>query len=283
MIQSERELIFKKMKMMDRLLLELGNALIEGFDRIVFNRESNLQISSKGSQDIVTNLDFEIERFVKTKVQRLFPEDQFIGEEENQGVLSEERTWVLDPIDGTLNFSRELPYYGSQLTLFEGGKARAAMIYLPALSEFYLAVKGKGAYLNGDRILADKQRTLEESIITYGDFSKSNPTSRPKQIQSMSQVMEVAAKVRIQGASSIDFAFVASGRTGGHIMFSKRLWEFSAGILLCEEAECITDFDGVGEYLLETGGVIVAQNEMILSQLAKTISSSRSEEDDFGL
>lgn len=240
---------------------------------VILEGESTLEISDKPESDVVTNKDIEVERRIKAALLEKFPKDRFIGEEEDfDADLSMVRTWVLDPIDGTLNYTKNTPYFGTQLALYENGVPTVGLIYLPMLDEFYFAEKGKGAFLNDIPLHADEHQTLDKSIVTFGDFSKSNPTSRPVQLEIMSNLMHKAMKIRIQGASSIDFAFVASGRSGAHVLFTKRLWEISAGLLLCLEAGCVTNVDMGVEAVTSGNGIIISQNSEMLNEIMKTFA-----------
>lgn len=235
--------------------------------------EGQVDVMAKGRQDIVTNLDYEMERRIKDALLRHFPKDRFIGEEENHETLGNGRTWVCDPIDGTLNFTQSIPYYGVQLALMDQGEPVMSMIYLPALGEFYHAVKGKGAFLGEKRLHTPKDAILENVIVTFGDFSKSNPSSRGYQHEAISALVEKAMRIRIQGASSVDFAFVAAAKNGCHIIFSKNLWEMAPGTMLALEAGCkLHRIDGK-KHGFEGEGLVIAINEAILNEVASILEA----------
>ena len=235
--------------------------------------EGQMDVMSKGRQDIVTNLDYKMERRIKEALLSNFPNDRFIGEEENHETLGTGRTWVCDPIDGTLNFTQSIPYYGVQLALMDQGEPVMSMIYLPVLGEFYHAIKGKGAFLGDKQLLMPKDATLDRSIVTFGDFSKSNPSSRGYQLRAMSALVEKAMRIRIQGASSVDFAFVAAAKNGCHIIFSKNLWELAPGTMLAQEAGCkVYRVDGK-KHGFEGEGLIIAVNEGLLSEVASILEA----------
>lgn len=186
-------------------------------------------------KDLVTENDIKSERYIIGELKKLYPNDLFISEEENQNTLTDERTWIIDPIDGTLNYSRNIPQYGIQIALYEKKAVIFAMIYLPLGDDLIYAMKNAGCFYNHQKVIPVK-KSLDQSIITFGDFSSSQKKSRPLQIQMMAQLMDHVMKIRIYGASSSDFFYAIIGRSQGHIMFSKRIWEFSAGLFLAEEA-----------------------------------------------
>ncbi len=233
--------------------------------------QSDYVIQAKGRQDLVTELDFAMEREIKRRLHDLFPADHFIGEEENHADLGPERTWVCDPIDGTVNFVQRLPFYGVTLALLVEREPVFTLIHLPELDETYTASRGQGAFLNGQRLATHPERELAQSIVTFGDFSKSNPTSRPFQIKAMSILMEKALRVRIQGASSVDFAFLAADRNSCHILFSNSLWEVAPGALLAKEAGCVTTTLNGQDYGFRRQGLVIATNQKILDQVVKEL------------
>lgn len=248
-------------------------------------KDQHFKVSDKGKQDIVTDLDIQMERRIKACLKELFPEDHFIGEEENhieQPTVKGKthRVWVCDPIDGTLNFTQNIPYYGVQLALIEDGNPVFCLIYLPVLGEMYTAVKGEGAYVSmgthqegATKLVTDSIQRLEKSIVTFGDFSKSNPSSRGYQLKAMAALVEQAMRIRIQGASSVDFAYVASGKNGCHILFSKNIWELAPGTLLAEEAGCKTYRIQGEAHGFEGEGLIIAINQEILDRVSQTLES----------
>lgn len=186
-------------------------------------------------KDIVTNMDVEAERFIIESLKKLFPNDLFISEEENHEALTDHPTWIIDPIDGTLNFTRNIPQYGIQLARYINKQPVYAMIYAPVHELLIYGVKGKGCFVNHKGVEL-KTLPLEQSILTFGDFSRSQPSSRPKQLDLMNLWMDDVMKVRIYGASSTDFGYVIAQKSQCHVIFTKRIWELAAGLFLAEEA-----------------------------------------------
>ncbi len=236
-------------------------------------------VSEKGKQDVVTNLDFEMERRIKSELMKSFPEDGFIGEEENhdttKAVLdNHQRVWVLDPIDGTLNFTQKIPYFGVQIALIVKGHPFFSMIYLPKIRELYYAIEGQGAFLNDVQLIELKdtqEQKLKDVIVTFGDFSKSNPSSRGYQLKAMEALVEKAMRVRIQGASSVDFAFTAAGKNGCHIIFSKNIWEIAPGLMLAQEAGCVVYKISGEKHGFKGEGIIIAQNPSMLLEISQVL------------
>jgi len=225
------------------------------------NKETPIESFKKGDCDIVTSIDLAIEKSITNEIHKFYPDHLVIGEEFCQEKLTDEWTWIIDPIDGTLNFSTGNPLHGVQLSLYHKKTGVVTAIYLPATKELFYAEKGKGAYLNHNPININSKMDIKRSIISFGDFSHSNPDSRFIQLNLMDSLKDDVNKMRIYGSSAIDFAFVAAGRTQAHIMFSKRIWEMAAGILLIEEAGGITD---------KVGDAYIASNNSNLLNLIKS-------------
>jgi len=209
-------------------------------------------IETYKDKDIVTNLDLKAERWIIQELKKLRPCDSFISEEENQKDLTQAPTWIIDPIDGTLNFTRDIPQYGIQVAYYENKKPQLSMMYFPESDQILYAKKGQGTFLDHERVKIDPM-PLSKCILTFGDFSKSQPSSRPLQLKLIADLMDHVMKIRIYGASSSDFSYVAMGKSQAHIIFTKRIWELAAGLLIIEEAGLLAyhiEFDTCDGYIL---------------------------------
>lgn len=240
----------------------LTAAVLDAWDTF---KDAPKEIKSKGAFDCVTNVDFGMERFITAHILREFPADRIIGEEfsPEQGI-PQDRAWVLDPIDGTVNFSHGLNLFGVQCALFEGGEAVLSVIYIPHLNETYTAVKGEGAYLNGKRIKVI-ERPLDSAMISVGDYSHKRDENAETQLRLVERIYDKVGKLRHFGAASIDFTNLASGRTDGFIMFTKNLWDIYPGVLLCAEAGatvCAPDGSPY-DYATSAGVAVVAGQELV--------------------
>jgi myo-inositol-1(or 4)-monophosphatase len=240
---------------------ECKNYIIETYDQI--------EIEEKGSSDLVTNVDIEIEQKIITFINEHFPQDKIIAEESAVDELTHEATWLIDPIDGTINFSYGSKIYGIQITRVVDKEPAFSILYLPEMEDFYCAIKGQGAYRNGKRLSVQTTLPMRLSIVSFGDFSSSCKASRPYQMDLIDILKEEVSKIRIFGSSCMDFSAVASGQTHCHIMFSKRVWEFKGGLLLAEEA-------GLTSALIEipktdVRAVCVAHDPKVIERIKKVL------------
>jgi len=245
----------------------------EGVKNILLNTDIELKIENKGYQDIVTAKDKLMEDFLIESIKEICPKDLFIAEEGHHSELTSNRTWIIDPIDGTLNFAQGNPNFGVQLALFDNMEGLLSIVYLPAIDEYYYAIRNEGAYLNHKKLNIKNTLSIEEAIVTFGDFSKSNPLSRTFQSALIDKLHSKAMKIRIQGSSSIDFAFIAGQKNHCHIMFSKRIWEIKPGLLLLEEAGAYTDLIDGTPYGFPGNAVIATCSLSILENIRETMQS----------
>ncbi len=250
---------------------KIPQILKDAFDSVVKDRflSQDFKQYDKGSKDVVTECDIEVEKYIISEIENEFPGDSFISEELNSQGKMTQRTWIIDPIDGTINFSRGLRLFGLQIALVENGQPVFSCIYLPYLEELYIASKGQGAYLNGERIHTSTALELNDSIIAYGDFSpvKEAKETRNRQIQTFNRLFDKIQRFRMFGSSAIDFASLASSKTDAVIIFTKNLWDIFPGYFLAIEAGAVGnyDFDNPDEM------VIAASNTLLMEELMEEV------------
>lgn len=230
----------------------------------LFGKEE-LNVSDKGEYDCVTNIDKDMEKYISRRIREKFPNDKIVGEEFSAEYgLPTSRAWVIDPVDGTVNMSHGLGLFGVQVGLFDGGEIVASVIYLPVFDEIYSAVKGEGANLNGKRISV-QERTLNNAIITVGDCSH-----KPQYIQDIvggivSKFKPKVGKIRNYGAASFEFACLAGGKTDGHIIFTKNIWDLYPGLLLSSEAgaKILSPTGDEYDYNRDEGACVLASTALV--------------------
>ena len=197
--------------------------------------KDGMQVMQKAEFDVVTNIDRAIEAFFKEELKKEFPDDVLLGEEYSPDQPLLDRTWILDPIDGTYNFSTDSPSFGLQAAFWDRGALRAAVIYLPKYDELYEASFGEGAFCNGKR-LSISDRGVNQSIVSFGDFPPARPHDADDQYLLVKNCYRKIARTRMFGAACIDFAYLASGKTEGVVLFTKNKWDIAPGLLLAKEA-----------------------------------------------
>ncbi len=197
---------------------------------------------AKGNRDVVTEVDVAIEREVVALVSREFPGHAILGEESASSVRSEGWLWVLDPIDGTKNFSRGITHFGFSLALCYAGEPVLGIITHPLIGEEYLAVAGGGFTVNGEPVhLAEL--ALANAVVSVDLGFKSN--TGMSQLALAQALWPLAQGIRTMGSAALGLAFVAAGRFDAYIHPSLEPWDLAAGLLLVREAGgIVTTHDG---------------------------------------
>ncbi len=225
-------------------------------------------VSSQGQEkalfDVVTETDLAIERYLIKSIKSQFPNDHILSEEYHGTTKIKERTWTIDPIDGTFNFSTQSPLYGVQCALIEHNEIVVAAIYLPILGETYTAIKQQGAYKNGTLIKVNQDVKLDQAIVSIGDYSHTKFEQATLQHQVVGKLYKKVGRIRMYGAACIDFSFVAAGKNAAAIVLTDNMWDIAPGILICKEAGAVITNPKGTLYQLGDDGVIVLANAAIL-------------------
>ena len=240
-------------------LLEVERAVDEGSRLLREGRGKMDTVIAKGDRDFATALDVEAERLIRSSLQRLAPDIAFLGEERGGPTPALQPIWVLDPIDGTVNFARGSPLCAISLALVDRGLPRMAIVDFPLLGERYLAAEGAGAYLNGAPIHT-VERSLANSVVGFTDFSVGHdaPSENPVHLRLMAALAATALRVRVHGSETLDLAWLATGRLDAAIMLSNLPWDVSGGTLLVREAGgAVFDLDG-SEHRLASAATIAS-------------------------
>ena len=218
------------------------------------------RVSDKDGFDLVTDADENIEAYLLKQIHEHFPEDRILSEETGSKTKIEGRTWTVDPIDGTVNMAKGIPLFGIQCSLFDGGECVMSAIWLPVFDECYTAVKGKGAFCNGEPLHV-KPCEANRAMVSFGDFSHKRIDDFTDQHRMLYLLSTHVAKIRMFGSAAVDLAAVASGVTNATVIFTRNQWDLAPGILLCREAGAVvTDQEGK-EYTLESRGVVAAADK----------------------
>lgn len=209
------------------LAKEAGVFLKENFGKIN-------KIESKGDRDFVTNLDKESEKMIVSRLKKTFPNHGIIGEEGEATGDDSGYLWIIDPIDGTHNFMRNINIFGVSLGLLYKQQFVGGIIYMPFDDELYVGEKGNGAYKNGRRIRVSKEDDLKKCSISYDSSIRYAP-------EVMLKVLGVLAdqvfNIRMLGSSVRVLTYVAEGKLDFSVEFHDRPWDFAGGVAIIEEAQ----------------------------------------------
>ncbi|MBE1237021.1 inositol monophosphatase [Phaeovibrio sulfidiphilus] len=235
-----------------------------------FGELENLQVSRKGPSDFVTVADTRAEQILKAELSRARPDYSFLMEESGaQDGADKTRRWIVDPLDGTLNFMHGIPHFAISIALEEKGEITAGVVYNPVTDDLYTAEKGGGAYHNDRRLRVAARTNFAESVFATGIPFQGRPGHR-EFLMRLARVMSVSAGVRRFGVASLDLAFVAAGRMDGYWEETLQPWDVAAGILLVREAGgYVTTVQGTGNPVAT--GSVAAANAALHPQLLKVL------------
>ena len=208
-----------------------------------------------GSYDTVTDADTAAQEAAVSAILSAFPDDRIIAEEGRDGELTGERTWIIDPIDGTLNYQHGIPFYGTQAVLAVDKEPVMSAILLPALGELFTATAASGARLNGEPVRAHPERELRQCIVSTGDFSRKSQEWRDGHYRIIGAMKDRVARIRMFGAACSDFAYLSAGRTDIHIRYVNKLWDFLPGLFMARVSGAYVDEELLAEkrFLLLSG------------------------------
>jgi len=207
------------------------------------------EVHYKTAKDVVTIADVTSEKIIVEGLKREFPEIPVRTEEGGRIAGDSSRyEWVIDPVDGTVNFSRGIPLWGISIALMECGKPAACVVFLPALREMYTAVKGGGAFCNGKKIHVSTTDKLIHAIVSNGDFNVGDwEKTNARNLRNFEREAKSCMRVKCYGSAVIEGTLTASGRLDVFSMTMSYPWDIAGIALLVTEAGGrATEPDGSG-------------------------------------
>ncbi len=211
----------------------------------------------KARNDWVSRADRESETAIVTYLQRLFPADAILGEEGTKSSGSSGRTWIIDPLDGTSNYLQHFPVWSISIGLRANDQIIAGVIFEPLRDLFFTAVRGAGAFRNGERIHVSDQKTVEGAFLATG-FPFRAQQFVTVYCSIFRDVISQAKGVRRAGSAALDLAYTAAGIFDGFFELHLSPWDVAAGSLMVTEAGgVVTDFSG-GDRWFERGNIVGA-------------------------
>ncbi|MCS6878652.1 MAG: inositol monophosphatase [Geminicoccaceae bacterium] len=195
-----------------------------------FREREGLAVEHKGLQDLVSVADRETEALIRARLAAFFPSDAILGEE--GGGAEASRLWVVDPIDGTANFLRGIPFWSVALAFVAEDRTEFALTFDPVHDELFAARRGRGAFRNG-RPIRTAARPLQLACVGFSHNFKAPPEAY---LEAMRRLLAASVDHRRLGSAALTFAHVADGRLDGAIAFRTNAWDVLGGLLLIEEA-----------------------------------------------
>lgn len=222
----------------------------------------HLQVSRKGAADFVTQADHAAEKVLREELTKARPDFGFVLEE--SGIVEgkdKDHRFHIDPIDGTTNFIHGIPHFAISVGLERDGTLLAGVVYNPASDELYWAERGKGAFLNDQRLRVSGRRDMADSLFATG--LNLGPHGDPKRFFAQYEaITKVSGGVRRFGSAALDLAYVAAGRYEGFWEIGLNSWDVAGGAVLVREAGGqVSDMNGGGD-IFGRGGIVAGNQEM---------------------
>lgn len=233
-------------------------------------------IETKSSNvDLVTESDKAVEKLLIAGLTNAFPSHKFIGEESTAAgakcVLTSDPTWIIDPIDGTMNFVHSLPYTCISVGLWVGKEAEMGIVYNPILDQMFTAKKGQGAYLNGEKIQASGQKDLSQALVFAEMGTSLDPAKVDTVLTNLTTLMPKVHGVRAMGSCALNMCMVAAGGADVTVEFGIHAWDTAAAMVVVVEAGgVVVDTQG-GPFDLMRRRVLCASTPELAEEMAKLL------------
>lgn len=234
--------------------------------QLSYFRGNDLGIQTKSNvYDVVTRADKESEAYLIGEIQKSFPAHAILGEESGEHAGTADYRWVIDPLDGTNNYSQGLPIFTVSIGLQYQEKTILGVVYAPYMNELYTAVKGNGAFLNGKPIRVSEKPDLAHSVLGTG-FPYDKDVNPDNNASNLSAILPSLRGIRRMGSAAYDLCCVAAGFLDGYWELSLNLWDMCAGALIVEEA------GGIVVPFRENRGIsIIAGNAVLVERIREKI------------
>ncbi|MBN3040059.1 MAG: inositol monophosphatase [Candidatus Omnitrophica bacterium] len=242
---------------------EAGEFLLKNFGNIS-------HVEKKGDRNFATNLDREAENMVIKRIKEKFPGHGIIAEESGKQLADSDYLWIIDPLDGTHNFIRNIDIFGVSIGVLHKDDFVAGVIYMPKDKELYMAERGRGAYKNDKKISVSSNSLLEDCSISFDSSIRYSPENMLKVLGALSKEV---FNVRMFGSSARVLSYIAEGTLDFAVEFHDRPWDFAGGVCIIKEAGGkLTTLSG-GELTHKNIGYI-ASNTLIHKKVQEIVDAN---------
>ena len=255
-----------KINLITKACLKASRSLIRDFGEI-----ENLQVSTKAPGDFVSSADKRTEKILIEELQKAHPDYGIITEE--TGFINKSNVnnrWIIDPIDGTLNFLNGVPQFAISVAYEENKEIKCGVIFDPIKNEMFCAEKGNGAYMNNKRLRVSNKKRFKNALLATGGpkHTSQNKEEIFSEFINISKI--IFSPIRKYGSAALDMAYVASGRFDGYWQRELNYWDVAAGIVIVKEAGGFIDFfDEDKNFPLKKN--ILASNSNIFEEFKEVI------------
>lgn len=216
--------------------MDFASSLIKETGRFLLShQEEGKNVKVKKANDYVTKADGECERLLVSGIQKNYPSDSILGEEGGSVQGSTAFRWIIDPIDGTVNFMNGFPLFTISIGLEQSGKVVGGLVYVPMYDELFHAIDGEGSYLNEEEIHVSSEMDAKHTLALCVPPHR-QPEMLSAYIEREKKIYEVASDVRSIGSAALSLCYVASGRCSLYYELNLHLYDIAAGIVILKEA-----------------------------------------------
>uniref|UniRef100_T1PD43 Inositol-1-monophosphatase n=1 Tax=Musca domestica TaxID=7370 RepID=T1PD43_MUSDO len=258
---------------------EVVNELVNKAGAIIARRNETRQefVCKQGDIDLVTETDKEVENLLMNGIKEQFPDHKFIGEEESSAEgapkkLTDAPTWIIDPVDGTMNFVHAFPHSCISVGLVVNKVTELGIVYNPMLQQRFTARRGQGAFYNGKPIKVSGQKDLAKALIT-SEFGTTRDPEKMKVVNENFQKMAAKAHgLRVLGSAALNMSMVALGAADANYEFGIHAWDVCAGDIIVREAGGVVIDPAGGEFDMMSRRVLAASSTELAQEIAKTLT-----------
>jgi myo-inositol-1(or 4)-monophosphatase len=234
-----------------------------------FGKIKSEDIREKDRNDFLTFVDTQAEKIIIDTLLQSFPQHSILAEESGWRKKKSDYDWIIDPLDGTKNYISGVPHFSISIALRQNNHIKLGVILDPIRDELFTTERGKGAFLNGNKIQVSKRDHLEKCLLGTG-FPFKLKERLPSYVRCFQDVFQHSSGIRRMGSAATDLAYVAAGRFDGFWELGLSPWDMAAGSLMIEEAGGqLSDFWGEDSYI--GSGYIIATNGYIHQDMVRII------------
>ena len=254
------DLMDQRFAFLEKVIRSAGRLVKQGYDARTVNTHA-----MKGPQDFLTETDLASEAHIRSAIAEAFPDDSFFGEEGGGSV--DGNVWVVDPIDGTANFTRGVDHFCISIGFVADGVPEMGAIYNPVTEAFYCARRGQGATLNGRKLGVSNTAAFSAASIELGWSPR---ISNERYLHALSELLRIGSNVRRLGSGAMALAHVADGRSDAYVELHMNSWDCVPGLLLVSEAGgAVCPYLALGD--LRAGGPVLAATPALAEGISKAV------------
>jgi len=246
--------------------------LVVGSGKILRREFRSIGVAGKSKSDaldIVTHVDLLAEKNIISAIKRKFPKHQILSEEAGDNQLKSDHLWVIDPLDGTLNFARGIPEFVTQVAYIKNGQIEFAAVYDPMNSQLFYAQRGKGAFCNGKQIKCSQVKDYKNCIVTLNAFYNTDTLKLINKVSTASKNRHF--RVRNTGALGLAGVYTASGKFDYLISNSGKFWDYAPPAMILKEAGCVVK-NFKGKDWKFTDKEFIAGNKTLVNSVLKVLA-----------